>query len=198
MECYCNVILLLSLFVADASSECSGWVVQTDGKFYLVSADGCVPVHSLWCVWSRVAHRGLGAVQPPGSLVTSSCVTAEYTGQPGLHTLTLTRLLSFCPTGIRHSPGTLSGTLLFFPPLSFFLSVCSSEQFTSCHLCLLSCFLLCSLNFSSVLARLFGFISMVLLLSSSLLSLLLVPFNIQFPLLYEYVIILMTCSCIIP
>ncbi len=53
-------------------------------------------------------------------------------------------------------------------------------------------------QFSSVLARLFGFISMVLLLSSSLLSLLLVPFNIQFPLLYEYVIILMTCSCIIP
>lgn len=100
-------------------------------------------------------------------------------------------------SGIRRGL-CLSGTLLFFPPLSFFLSVCSSEQFTSCHLCLLSCFLLCSLNLFSVLAMFFGFISMVLLQSSSLRSLLLVPFNIQFPLLYEYVIILITCSCIIP
>lgn len=35
-------------------------------------------------------------------------------------------------SGIRRGL-CLSGTLLFFPPLSFFLSVCSSEQFTSCH-----------------------------------------------------------------
>lgn len=118
----------------------------------------------------------------------SAWVTHTYTHTPPFSSVRQA-------SGIRQGL-CLSGTLLFFPPLFFLLSVCSSEQFTSCHLCLLSCFLLCSLNLSSVLARFFGFISMVLLQTFSLHSLLLVPFNIQFRLLYEYIIILITCSFI--
>lgn len=62
-------------------------------------------------------------------LVTSSCVTAEYTGQPGLHTHTLTLLLSFLSD--RHQAfardskwnASVFSSPVFFP----FLSVARSN-----------------------------------------------------------------------